>query len=168
MPLISTIEHRVDPEVPIEDVAGAVKDLVQQGKSSASDSPKRQPRRSGARTPFIQSPPCKANTRSGTDNLRRVLPALKELGIGFVPFSPLGKGFLTGKIDETTKIDSTDFRSTVPRFSAENRRLNQAVVDLLSKIAHEKGATPARLRLPGCFRKAPGLSRYQAQQSCIA
>jgi aryl-alcohol dehydrogenase-like predicted oxidoreductase len=141
-------QHRIDPAVPIEDVAGAIKELIQEGKINNF-----------------------GLSEAGVDNIRRahtvqpvsalqseyslwwrepedvILPALEELGIGFVPFSPLGKGFLTGKIDETTTFDSTDFRNTVPRFSPEARKANQALVDLIARFAAAKNATPAQIAL---------------------
>jgi aryl-alcohol dehydrogenase-like predicted oxidoreductase len=141
-------QHRVDPEVPIEDVAGAVKDLIQQGKVrhfGLSEAAARTIRRAHAVQPVTAVQSEYSLWYREPEN--EILPTLEELGIGFVPFSPLGKGFLTGKIDETTSFDSTDFRSMVPRFSAENRKANQAVVDLLRRIAERKGATPAQIAL---------------------
>jgi len=141
-------QHRVDPEVPIEDVAGAVKDLIQQGKVKhfgMSEAAAKTIRRAHAVQPVtaVQS----EYSLWFRDREKDLLPTLEELGIGFVPYSPLGKGFLTGKIDETTALDSTDFRSTLPRFTPENRKANQALVDLLAKIALRKKATPAQIAL---------------------
>ena len=141
-------QHRVDPNVPIEDVAGAVKDLIGQGKV----------KHFGLSEPGVQTirrahrvQPLTAVQSEYSLWWRRpeeeVLPTLEELGIGFVPFSPLGKGFLTGKIDEHTKFDSTDFRNLVPRFTPEARKTNQVLVDLLSKVAERKKATPAQIAL---------------------
>src|SRR5467141_4091104 len=141
-------QHRVDPNVPIEDVAGAVKDLIQEGKVKhfgLSEPGVQTIRRAHAVQPVtaVQS----EYSLWWREPEAEVLPTLEELGIGFVPFSPLGKGFLTGKINENTKFDSTDFRNTVPRFNPENRKANQALVDLLSKFAQRKKATPAQLAL---------------------
>jgi len=141
-------QHRVDPNVPIEDVAGAVKDLIQQGKVKhfgLSEAGAKTIRHAHAVQPVtaLQSE-YSLWWREPEDE---ILPTLEELGIGFVPFSPLGKGFLTGKISEETKFDKTDFRNIVPRFTPENRKANQAVVDLLSKFAEQKKATPAQIAL---------------------
>jgi aryl-alcohol dehydrogenase-like predicted oxidoreductase len=141
-------QHRVDPEVPIEDVAGAVKDLIQQGKVKhfgLSEAGVQTIRRAHAVQPVaaLQS----EYSLWFREPEAEVIPTLEELGIGFVPFSPLGKGFLTGKIDENTKFDSTDFRNIVPRFTAEARKANQTVVDLLGKLAQQKKATPAQVAL---------------------
>jgi aryl-alcohol dehydrogenase-like predicted oxidoreductase len=141
-------QHRIDPNVPIEDVAGAVKDLIQQGKVKhfgLSEAGVKNIRRAHSVQPVtaLQSE-YSLWWREPEDE---ILPTLEELGIGFVPFSPLGKGFLTGKINDKTKFESTDFRSTVPRFSAENRKANQAVVNLLNTIALQKNATPAQVAL---------------------
>ena len=141
-------QHRVDPEVPIEDVAGAVKDLIQQGKVKyfgLSEAAALTIRRAHAVQPVtaVQS----EYSLWYREPEKEVLPTLEELGISFVPFSPLGKGFLTGRIDETTKFDSTDFRSMVPRFSEENRKANHVLVDLLGNIAKGKNATPAQIAL---------------------
>jgi aryl-alcohol dehydrogenase-like predicted oxidoreductase len=149
-------QHRVDPNVPIEDVAGAVKDLIQVGKVKhfgLSEAGVKTIHRAHAVQPIaaVQSE-YSVWWRRPEDEL---LPALEELGIGFVPFSPLGKGFLTGKIDETTKFDSTDFRNSVPRFSPEARKANQAVVDLLSGIAQRRGATPAQIALAWLLARKP-------------
>jgi aryl-alcohol dehydrogenase-like predicted oxidoreductase len=143
-------QHRVDPDVPIEDVAGAVKDLIQEGKVKhfgLSEAGAQTIRRAHAVLPItaVQSEYSLWWRRPE----EAVLPTLEELGIGFVPFSPLGKGFLTGKIDENTKFDSTDFRSIVPRFTPEARKANQALVDLLGKIAERKPALPKAIGRPG-------------------
>ena len=141
-------QHRVDPNVPIEDVAGAVKDLIQAGKVKhfgLSEAGVQAIRRAHAVQPVtaLQS----EYSLWWREPEAEILPTLEELGIGFVPFSPLGKGFLTGKIDENTKFDSTDFRSVVPRFSPEARKANQALVDLIGKFAEQKKATPAQIAL---------------------
>ena len=149
-------QHRVDPNVPIEDVAGAVKDLIQQGKVKhfgLSEAGAQTIRRAHAVQPVtaLQS----EYSLWWRDPEAEVLPTLEELGIGFVPFSPLGKGFLTGKINENTKFDSTDFRNIVPRFSPEARKANQALVDLLSKFAERKKATPAQIALAWLLAQKP-------------
>ena len=149
-------QHRVDLNVPIEDVAGAVKELIQQGKVKhfgLSEAGAQTIRRAHAVQPVtaLQS----EYSLWWREPEETVMPALEELGIGFVPFSPLGKGFLTGKIDADTKFDSTDFRSTVPRFNAENRKVNQALVDLLGKFAEQKKATPAQIALAWLLAKKP-------------
>src|SRR5580700_5582320 len=149
-------QHRVDPEVPIEDVAGAVKDLIQAGKVKhfgLSEAGVQTIRRAHAVQPVtaLQS----EYSLWWREPEAEILPLLEELGIGFVPFSPLGKGFLTGKIDETTTFDSTDFRNTVPRFKPENRKANQTIVDLISKIAQRKKATPAQIALAWLFAQKP-------------
>jgi aryl-alcohol dehydrogenase-like predicted oxidoreductase len=141
-------QHRVDPEVPIEDVAGAVKELIQQGKVKhfgLSEAGVQTIRHAHA----VQSVTALQSEYSlwFREPEKEVIPTLEELGIGFVPFSPLGKGFLTGKINENTKFDSTDFRNIVPRFSPEARKANQTVVDLLGKLAEQKKATPAQIAL---------------------
>ena len=149
-------QHRVDPNVPIEDVAGAVKDLIRRGQGQAlrplrggrADDPSRPRRPAGHRAPE-RVLAVVARARGG------VLPTLEELGIGFVPFSPLGKGFLTGKIDENTTFDSDDFRNIVPRFSPEARKANQALVDLLASIAAAKRRPPPRSRSPGSWPREP-------------
>ena len=149
-------QHRVDPNVPIEDVAGAVKDLIEQGKV----------KHFGLSEPGVQTirrahrvQPVTAIQSEYSLWWRRpeeeVLPALEELGIGFVPFSPLGKGFLTGKIDENTKFDSTDFRNVVPRFTQEARKANQVMVDLLSKVAERKKVTLAQVALAWLLAQKP-------------
>lgn len=149
-------QHRVDPNVPIEDVAGAVKDLIQAGKVrhfGLSEAGVNTIRRAHAVQPVtaLQS----EYSLWWREPEEVILPTLEELGIGFVPFSPLGKGFLTGKIDETTTFDSTDFRNVVPRFTPENRKANQAVVDLISDIAHSKNATPAQIALAWVLAQKP-------------
>jgi len=141
-------QHRVDPDVPIEDVAGAVKDLIQQGKVKhfgLSEAGMGTIRRAHKVQPVaaLQS----EYSLWWREPEAEVIPTLEELGIGFVPFSPLGKGFLTGKISEDTKFDKTDFRNIVPRFSAENRKTNQALVDLIGQFAQQKKATPAQIAL---------------------
>src|SRR6201993_3132837 len=141
-------QHRVDPNVPIEEVAGAVKELIRQGKVKhfgLSEAGVQTIRRAHAVQPVaaVQS----EYSLWWREPEAEILPTLKELGIGFVPFSPLGKGYLTGKIDETTTFDATDFRNTVPRFSPENRKANQALVELLGRIAARKKATPAQVAL---------------------
>jgi aryl-alcohol dehydrogenase-like predicted oxidoreductase len=149
-------QHRVDPNVPIEDVAGAVKDLIQKGKVKhfgLSEPGVRTIRRAHAVQPVtaIQSEYSLWWRRPE----EAVLPALEELGIGFVPFSPLGKGFLTGKINEDTKFASTDFRNVVPRFTTEARKANQALVDLLINVAKRKQATPAQIALAWLLAQKP-------------
>src|ERR1700756_73094 len=141
-------QHRVDPNVPIEDVAGAAKELIQQGKVKhfgLSEAGVRTIRRAHAIQPVtaLQS----EYSLWWREPEAEVIPTLEELGIGFVPFSPLGKGFLTGKISEDTKFDKSDFRNVVPRFSPENRGANQAVVDLIDRFAKQKNATPAQIAL---------------------
>ena len=141
-------QHRVDPDVPIEDVAGMVKDLIQQGKVrhfGLSEAGVRNIRRAHAVQPLtaLQS----EYSLWWREPEAEILPTLEELGIGFVPFSPLGKGFLTGAIDASTTFDKSDFRNTVPRFSEENRKANQSIVDLVGRIAAKKQATPAQIAL---------------------
>ncbi len=141
-------QHRVDPDVPIEDVAGAVKDLIQEGKVrhfGLSEAGVQTIRRAHAVHPVtaLQS----EYSLWWRKPEEEVLPTLEELGLGFVPFSPLGKGFLTGKIDENTTFDKSDFRNIVPRFTPEARKANQALVDLLRQIADRKNATPAQIAL---------------------
>jgi len=141
-------QHRVDPEVPIEDVAGAVKDLIEQGKVKhfgMSEAAAMTIRRAHAVQPVTAVQSEYSLWTRGPE--AEVLPTIEELGIGFVPYSPLGKGFLTGKIDETTKLDSSDFRNLLPRFTPEARKANQALVDLLESIAEKKKATPAQIAL---------------------
>ena len=149
-------QHRVDPNVPIEDVAGAVKDLIQAGKVrhfGLSEAGAQTIRRAHAVQPVaaLQS----EYSLWWREPERDVLPTLEELGIGFVPFSPLGKGFLTGKIDDTTSFDSTDFRNVVPRFTPENRKANLAFVDWLTKLAERKQATPAQIALAWLLAQKP-------------
>jgi aryl-alcohol dehydrogenase-like predicted oxidoreductase len=149
-------QHRVDPEVPIEDVAGAVKDLIQDGKVKhfgLSEAAAQTVRRAHAVQPVtaVQSEYSLWFRRPEED----VLPTLEELGIGFVPFSPLGKGFLTGKIDENSEFDSTDIRSSIPRFTPEARKANQAMVDLLDSIAQRKHVTPAQIALGWLIAQKP-------------
>ena len=149
-------QHRVDPDVPIEEVAGAVKELIEEGKV----------RHFGLSEPGVQTirrahavQPVSAVQSEYSLWWRRpedeLLPALEELGIGLVPFSPLGKGFLTGKIDETTTFAADDFRQIVPRFTPEARKANQALVDLLTRIAEQKGATPAQVALAWLLAQKP-------------
>jgi len=149
-------QHRVDPNVPIEDVAGTVKELIAEGKVKhfgLSEAGVRTIRRAHAVQPVaaLQS----EYSLWWREPEQEILPTLEELGIGFVPFSPLGKGFLTGKIDERTTFDASDFRNTVPRFAPENRKANQAVVDLVGTIAARKGVTPAQLALAWVLAQKP-------------
>jgi aryl-alcohol dehydrogenase-like predicted oxidoreductase len=149
-------QHRVDPNVPIEEVAGAVKELIQQGKVKhfgLSEAGAQTIRRAHAVQPVtaLQS----EYSLWWRKPEEEILPTLEELGIGFVPFSPLGKGFLTGKIDENTKLDSTDFRNSVPRFAPENRKANRTVVDLLGQIGRRKNATPAQIALAWLLAQKP-------------
>jgi len=149
-------QHRVDPEVPIEEVAGAVKDLIAKGKVKhfgLSEAGVGNIRRAHAVQPVaaLQS----EYSLWWREPEAEILPLLEELGIGFVPFSPLGKGFLTGKIDENTTFESSDFRNTVPRFAAEARMANRAVVDLLESIARRKNATPAQIALAWVLAQKP-------------
>jgi aryl-alcohol dehydrogenase-like predicted oxidoreductase len=149
-------QHRVDPNVPIEDVAGAVADLIKEGKVKhfgMSEAGVQTIRRAHAVQPVaaVQS----EYSLWWRQPEAELLPTLGELGIGFVPFSPLGKGFLTGKIDASTKFDANDFRNAVPRFSPEARKANQAVVDLLIRIATEKNATPAQVALAWLLAQKP-------------
>jgi aryl-alcohol dehydrogenase-like predicted oxidoreductase len=149
-------QHRVDPDVPIEDVAGAVKDLIQEGKVKhfgLSEAGVQTIRRAHAVQPVtaLQSE-YSLWTRSPETE---VLPTLEELGIGFVPFSPLGRGFLTGKMDEKTTFDSSDFRNSIPRFTPEARKANHALVDLLGKVAERKNATPAQIALAWLLAQKP-------------
>src|SRR6202171_2022899 len=149
-------QHRVDPNVPIEDVAGAVKELIQEGKV----------KHFGLSEAGVQTI-CRAHAVQPVTALQseyslwwrepeaQVIPMLEELGIGFVPFSPLGKGFLTGKISEDTKFDKSDFRNIVPRFTPENRKANQALVDLLGRFAQQKKATPAQVALAWLLAQKP-------------
>jgi aryl-alcohol dehydrogenase-like predicted oxidoreductase len=149
-------QHRVDPDVPIEDVAGAVKDLIKAGKVKhfgLSEAGVQTIRRAHAVQPVtaLQS----EYSLWWREPEAEIMPALEELGIGFVPFSPLGRGYLTGKIDENTTFDSTDFRNTVPRFAPEARRANRALVDLLDTLAQRKKATPAQIALAWILARKP-------------
>ena len=151
-------QHRVDPNVPIEDVAGAVKELIQQGKVKhfgLSEAGVRTIRRAHAIQPVtaLQS----EYSLWWREPEAEVIPTLEELGIGFVPFSPLGKGFLTGKISEETKFEKSDFRNLVPRFTAENRKAIQALVDMLGRFAQQKRATPAQIALAWLLAQKPWL-----------
>ena len=149
-------QHRVDPNVPIEDVAGAVKDLIQAGKVKhfgLSEAGVKTIRRAHAVQPVtaLQS---EYSLWTRTPE-KEVIPTLEELGIGFVPYSPLGKGFLTGKIDENAKFDSSDFRSTLPRFTPEALKANQALINLLARIGERKKATPAQIALAWLLAQKP-------------
>jgi aryl-alcohol dehydrogenase-like predicted oxidoreductase len=149
-------QHRVDPNVPIEETAGAVKELIQQGKVKhfgLSEAGVNIIRRAHAVQPItaLQS----EYSLWWREPEAEILPTLEQLGIGFVPFSPLGKGFLTGTINETTELESTDFRNSVPRFSAENRKANQALVDVISKFAKQKKASPAQIALAWLLAQKP-------------
>ena len=149
-------QHRVDPEVPIEDVAGAVKELIREGKVrhfGLSEAGVQTIRRAHAVQPVtaLQS----EYSLWWREPEKEILPTLEELGIGFVPFSPLGKGFLTGAISANTKFDSTDFRNIVPRFTPEARKANQALVDLLGGLAARKKATPAQIALAWLLAQKP-------------
>jgi aryl-alcohol dehydrogenase-like predicted oxidoreductase len=149
-------QHRVDPNVPMEDVAGTVKELIAEGKVKhfgLSEAGVESIRRAHAVQPVtaLQS----EYSLWWREPEKEILPALEELGIGFVPFSPLGKGFLTGAISETTTFDSTDFRNIVPRFTAENRKANQELVDALGNIAAQKGATKAQIALAWLLAQKP-------------
>ena len=149
-------QHRVDPKAPIEDVAGAVKELIQQGKVKhfgMSEAGVQTIRRAHKVQPLtaLQS---EYSLWTRTPE-KEVIPTLEELGIGFVPYSPLGKGFLTGKIDENAKFDSADFRSTLPRFTPEALKANQALIDLLGSMAKRKKATPAQIALAWLLAQKP-------------
>ncbi|MBF9252935.1 aldo/keto reductase [Pontibacter sp. 172403-2] len=149
-------QHRVDPNVPIEDVAGAVKDLIREGKVKhfgLSEAGAQTIRQAHAVQPVaaLQS----EYSLWWREPEQEIIPTLEELGIGFVPFSPLGKGFLTGAINENTKFDRTDFRNIVPRFTEENRKANQKLVDLLGEIAKQKEATPAQVALAWLLAQKP-------------
>jgi len=149
-------QHRVDLDVPIEDVAGAVKELIAEGKVKhfgLSEAAPKTIRRAHAVQPVTALQSEYSLWTRGPE--AEVLPTLEELGIGFVPYSPLGKGFLTGKMDESTTFDKTDFRSTLPRFTPEALKANQALVDLLAKIAAEKQATPAQIALAWLLAQKP-------------
>lgn len=149
-------QHRVDPEVPIEDVAGTIKELIGEGKVKhfgLSEAGAKTIRRAHAVQPVtaLQS----EYSLWWREPEEAIIPTLEELGIGFVPFSPLGKGFLTGKIDEATTFDSSDFRSIVPRFSAENRKANRAMVDLLTAIAEQRNVTTAQIAIAWLLARKP-------------
>lgn len=149
-------QHRVDPNVPIEDVAGAVKELIEAGKVKhfgLSEAGAQTIRRAHAVQPVtaLQS----EYSLWFRDHEKEIIPTIEELGIGFVPYSPLGKGFLTGKMDESTQFDSTDFRNILPRFTTEARKANQAMVDLLGEIAKQKNATPAQIALAWVLAQKP-------------
>jgi aryl-alcohol dehydrogenase-like predicted oxidoreductase len=149
-------QHRVDPEIPIEDVAGAVKELIRDGKVKhfgLSEAGVKTIRRAHAVQPVtaLQSEYSLWTRRPEEE----VIPTLEELGIGFVPFSPLGRGFLTGKINENTTFDSADFRNTLPRFTQEARKANQTLIDLLGKVAEKKNATPAQIALAWLLAQKP-------------
>lgn len=149
-------QHRVDPNVPIEDVAGAVKELIQQGKVKhfgLSEAGVNNIRRAHAVQPVtaLQS----EYSLFWREPEAEIIPTLEELGIGFVPYSPLGRGFLTGKIDESTTFDKTDFRNTVSRFTPENRKANQALVDLLDRTEKSKNVTPAQIALAWLLAQRP-------------
>jgi aryl-alcohol dehydrogenase-like predicted oxidoreductase len=149
-------QHRVDPDIPIEDVAGAVKDLIQQGKVKhfgLSEAGAKTIRRAHSVQPVTAVQSEYSLWTRGPE--AEVLPTLEELGVGFVPYSPLGKGFLTGKIDENTTFESSDFRNTLPRFTPEARKANQALVDLLGNIAQRKKATPAQIALVWLLAQKP-------------
>jgi aryl-alcohol dehydrogenase-like predicted oxidoreductase len=149
-------QHRVDPDVPIEDVAGAVNELIGEGKVKhfgMSEASAKTIRRAHAVQPVTAVQSEYSLWTRGPE--AEVLPTLEELGIGFVPYSPLGKGFLTGKMDETTTLDKTDFRSTLPRFTPEARKANQALVDLLRAIGEKKKATPAQIALAWLLAQKP-------------
>ena len=149
-------QHRVDPNVPIEDVTGAIRDLIGEGKVKRfglSEAGAETIRRAHAVQPLtaVQSEYSLWYRRPEGE----VLPVLKDLGIGFVPYSPLGKGFLTGKIDETTSFDSSDFRTRIPRFAPDARKANQALVDVLRGVAERKNATPAQIALAWLLAQKP-------------
>jgi aryl-alcohol dehydrogenase-like predicted oxidoreductase len=152
-------QHRVDPQVPIEDVAGAVKDLIAAGKVKhfgLSEAGVKTIRRAHAVQPVaaLQS----EYSLFWREPEAEILPALEELGIGFVPFSPLGKGFLTGAINQDTQFDKTDFRNVVPRFTPENRKANQALVDVVTRFAQQKKATPAQIALAWILAQKPWIA----------
>lgn len=152
-------QHRVDPNIPIEDVAGAVKELIREGKVrhfGMSEAGAQSIRRAHA----VQAVAALQSEYSlwWREPEKEILPLLEELGIGFVPFSPLGKGFLTGKIDDKTQFTGDDFRNTVPRFSAENRKANQALVDVLTRLAAERNATAAQLALAWILARKPWMA----------
>jgi aryl-alcohol dehydrogenase-like predicted oxidoreductase len=160
-------QHRVDPNVPIEEVAGTVQDLIKEGKVKywgLSEAGTTTIRKAHEILPVsaLQS----EYSLWWREPEHEIIPTLEELGIGFVPFSPLGKGFLTGAINENTQFDSTDFRNIVPRFSEENRKANQVVVDLLKSIATEMSATPAQVALAWLLAQNLGLYLFLAQPNC--
>ncbi|HWR49548.1 MAG TPA: aldo/keto reductase [Bryobacteraceae bacterium] len=169
-------QHRVDPSVPIEDVAGAVKDLIQEGKVrhfGLSEAGVQTIRRAHAIQPVtaLQS----EYSLWWREPEAEIIPGLEELGIGFVPFSPLGKGYLTGKIDENTNFDSSDFRNTVPRFAPEARKANRALIDLLERIAQRTKATPAQIALAWLLAQKPWIvpipgttKRHRLQENVAA
>jgi aryl-alcohol dehydrogenase-like predicted oxidoreductase len=160
-------QHRVDPNVPIEDVAGAVKELIAVGKVKhfgMSEAAVQTIRRAHAVQPVDAVQSEYSLFYRGPE--AELLPALEELGIGFVPFSPLGAGFLTGKIDENTKFDPTDFRNMVPRFTAEARKANMVLVDLIKSVAERKKATPGKLHWHGCSHRSRGSCRSLERPSC--
>ena len=149
-------QHRVDPDVPIEDVAGAVKDLIQEGKVKhfgLSEAGAKTIRRAHSVQPVTALQSEYSLWTRGSE--KEVLPTVEELGIGFVAYSPLGKGFLTGKMDENTKLDSSDFRNILPRFTPEAMRANRALIDLLGGIAERKKVTPARIALAWLLAQKP-------------
>jgi len=149
-------QHRVDPDVPVEDVAGAVKELIQQGKAKyfgMSEAAAKTIRRAHAVQPVTAVQSEYSLWTRGPE--AEVLPTLEELGIGFVPYSPLGKGFLTGKMDENTKFEGSDFRNIIPRFTPEAMKANRALVDLLGAIAKRKNATPAQIALAWLLAQKP-------------
>jgi aryl-alcohol dehydrogenase-like predicted oxidoreductase len=149
-------QHRVDPDVPIEDVAGTVKELIDEGKVGhlgLSEAGAQTIRRAHAVQPVAALQSEYSLWWREPEDV--ILPTLEDLGIGFVPFSPLGKGFLTGKIDESTTFDSSDFRNSIPRFEPDARRANRAFVDLLARIADRKGATPAQIALAWLLERKP-------------
>jgi aryl-alcohol dehydrogenase-like predicted oxidoreductase len=160
-------QHRVDPNVPIEEVAGTVQDLIKEGKVKywgLSEAGATTIRKAHEILPVsaLQS----EYSLWWREPEHEIIPTLEELGIGFVPFSPLGKGFLTGAINENTQFDSTDFRNIVPRFSEENRKANQVVVDLLKSIATEMSATPAQVALAWLLAKNLGLCLFLERPNC--
>ena len=163
-------QHRVDTEVPIEDVAGAVKELISEGKVrhfGLSEAGAKTIRRAHAVQPVAAVQSEYSLWTKGPE--AEVLPTLEELGIGFVPFSPLGKGFLTGKMDESTKLETADFRSTIPRFAPEAMKANRALVDLLAEVAERKGATPAQIALADAATGTPGTDNgFTSSQRSLA
>ncbi|RKF42538.1 aldehyde oxidase [Sphingobacterium siyangense] len=152
-------QHRTDPNIPIEEVAGTIRDLIAEGKVKhwgLSEAGTETIRRAHAEQPLAALQSEYSLFYREPEN--EIIPTLEELGIGFVPFSPLGKGFLTGAINETTKFDPTDFRNIVPRFSEENRKANQVLVDLLKTIASAKDATPAQIALAWLLAQKPWIA----------